>query len=336
MEPTAPNIKINSSTPEGAGTGTNSKKTSSQYPIRTMKSDMDEAIKKQHETAVSIALAEEKKKEKARVEALKAKQAQTEDITPAPKRRGRVVIVFAFILLISLVVLAYLFVLPKLGAIKIPTVSLPVFEKAAEIITPPVISIVEPLAPSMIPAQSEKRFDISSETTTQVVAKIATEKGKGTYAGSIKNLYFTGTGIATSTTEISANRFLSFMNAQAPSILSRTLEEQFMVGFFGEANGGATPFIILNVSDHNTGLAGMLEWESSLPEFFNTLFTIKVTATKPSIRKFTSVLVNEKDARMLEINSVIKIIYVFANQNSIIISGSQSAAEELLLLVGKK
>lgn len=335
MEPLVPKIKNESDVHQGTGSETKPEKVLLVRPIRTMKSDMEEAIKRQNETSVSIAIAEEKKKARARAEALAAKQAQAEDNSLAPKRVGRLVIVLVFMLLLSLSALTYLFILPKLGAIQIPTISLPIFEKAAEIVTPPVIQIAEPLAPSIISAQFEKRFNLSKETREQVIARIAAEKGKGSPSGTIKNLYFIDGDTATST-ETSADKLLVFLNAQTPAMLARSLEKQFMLGFFGEANGGAAPFLLLKVSDHNTGLAGMLEWENSLSAFFNTLFNISVSGVKSTAQKFSNIVVLGKDARVQELAPGVKVIYLFANQNSIIITESLSATEGLLTLVGSK
>lgn len=299
--------------------------------IRTMKSDADEAIKRQNETAVSIAIAEEKK----RAEVVASKQAQNKAVSSAPKPVGRALVVVVILLICTALGLAYVFVSPKLGAIKLPKISIPSFGKPAGTtssvsITPATAS----LAYSLIPAQSEKRFDINKQTPAQIFSAIPLEQE---YPESIKNLYFTETAGATST-EISANRFLTFAKLQAPEILTRSLEKQFMAGIFEESmqtnpNGRATPFLILKVSSYETGLAGMLEWEASLPRGFDTIFGTKVA--NPANTKFRDVVILGKDARILEGAGGNTIAYTFANKNTIVLAGSRTALEKLLPLAAK-
>ncbi len=331
MEPTIPQPKLEPGVYQGNPEAVREKTEGSfpLRPIRTMKNDMAEAIKQQNETSVSIAIAEEKKKAEARAAAQAASQTQTEDTTPAPKRIGRIVVVIIVLLLVALLGVAYVFLLPKLSSIQLPKIPLPSFEKPSNTSVAPSAPAAEPLAQSIIPAQSEKRFNISAETLSQTTSAITLERGKGNPSRSIKNLYFTETEGDISA-EISSSRLFSFANAQAPDILTRSLEKQFMTGFFGEENGGVTPFLILKVSDHDMGLAGMLEWEPQISKFFDTIFGTNAEALPGT--KFKDIIVLEKNARLFETASGAKIVYSFANQNTIVIAGSRSALEALMAL----
>lgn len=335
MEPIVPRNKLESGvfqgTPDIADKEKNSE-TSAPRIMRTMKSDVAEAIKRQNETSVSIAVAEQKKQEKMRAESTAEKQAQEGPSSPAPKPIGRVIVVIVLLIIITALGLAYVFVLPKLGAIQLPKISIPSFGKPAPVV--PTATTTEPvlsLAPSLIPTQSEKRFNISNQTRTQVLADITAEMKLETPSGTIKNLYFTEESDTTSIA-ISVTRLLAFAGISAPDILTRSLEKSFMVGFLGEQNGNSTPFVVLKVSSYETGLAGMLEWETTLPRSFDSIFGTKTSGTSTSTVRFRDVVVLGKDARSSNVATGDALFYAFANQNTVVIAGSKTALEALLSL----
>lgn len=337
MEPTVPQNKLEPGVYQGTPEFAQQQKTEEVCApriIRTMKSDADEAIKRQNETAVSIAIAEKKKREKELAESARSKQAPGETAPSAPKPINRFIVVIVVALVGASIGLAYVFVLPKFAAIKLPAVSIPSFGKpeSTPVATAPATKQSTALVNSLVPAQSEKRFGVANRA--DALAGIATEMKQGTSSGSIKNLYFTEGGESASAV-ISANRLLSFVNVSAPDILTRSLEKQFMAGFWGEKNGGAVPFVILKVSSKETGLAGMLDWETDLPRFFDTLFgtTISSGSTKT---KFRDIVVNGKDARIFETSPNSAIAYAFANQNTIVIAGSKNALDALMSLATDK
>lgn len=313
----------------------NNNETSPRNLIRTMKGDVAEAIKKQNETSVSIALAEKKKIEQVRAKASANAHEQGEVALTAPKRLGRVFIVVTLVLFIVIATVTYLFILPKLKTVLPTTISIPIFGKLSNTATvAPTTPTVKPLTSSIIPAQTEKHFNITKETPVKISSMISTERGQGTPSLSIKNIYFTEEGTS-SPSVISASRFLSFTNIKTPEIITRSIEKPFMVGFFGEANGGTTPFIILKVSGYDTGLAGMLEWEAGLPHLFEVVFGSHPEATGGAPIKFHDVVISGKDARSAEIAPGFTIAYVFANTNTIVISESTTSLAALLPLAAK-
>lgn len=302
--------------------------------MRTMSNDIAEAVKKQNETAVSIAIAEEKKMERERAAPTKAGWAQDTAIPPAPRRIGRVFIVLGVVLIIIAMILAYIFVLPRIRSIKMPTMPTSTPDKLKTNVVAPVVTQAVPPAPSLIAAQSEKRFDISKETLAKISSAIAAEREKGNTSSSVKNLYLTESTVAESGS-IPAGRLLSFVGTQIPEIIIRSIEKPFMAGFFGEKNGGATPFLILKISAYDTGLAGMLEWETELPHFFNRLFGVPEDTGTTSLAKFHDIVVSGKDTRLLEMSPGVSISYAFANPRTIVITGSHTTLEALLPLAAK-
>ncbi|OIO30915.1 hypothetical protein AUJ77_01055 [Candidatus Nomurabacteria bacterium CG1_02_43_90] len=314
-------------TPEAA----DSKNVPAPRLIRTMKSDEADAIKKQNETTVSIAMAEEKKKSQ-KINSLGKDDPTTSEATPpAPKRIGRIVILAIIIALIS----TYIFIAPKLKNNSLPALSLPTFGKPSETTTASSTPLVLPIAPSIIPAQGEKRFDISKESSATVLSAIMNERQKELSVTSIKNFYFTEDSEADSL-GISINRFLRFVGITAPETITRSLEKPFMVGLIGEQGGRATPFIMMKFSDNEVALAAMLEWESAIPHMFDVIFGSTVNTGLLATTKFYDVVISGKDARYSEVTPTITIAYAFANPTTLVIAESKSALETLLPLAVKK
>lgn len=302
---------------------------------------MSEAIKKQSETYVSIALAEERKRkeEQAVAPAVEGEKLRTE--TVFPRRRGRAIIIVGIFSIVVAGGLALRYLVPALRGIEILSLSLPNFGGDTELAPVlPVEPTAQPiiLAQSIVPAQSEKQFNISQETPSLILAKIAVEYASGVGVGSIKNLYFyedvageTGERVATA---ISANRILALTGIRTPDILARALERNGMVGIFGE-EVGSTPFLILKVSNYDGGFAGMLAWEKDLPRFFDMMFGTKFEADNAGARAvFRDMVIHGRDTRVLETISRQSIAYTFADASTIVIAGSKSALGELLLKMG--
>ncbi len=311
--------------------------------IRTMKGDVAYAIKNQNETLVSIALAEEKKQAAQRVESATTAAGTAPAIdTPAPKRIGRPLVVVVITLILAGLGLAYQFLLPKILTINIPNVSLPSFGNTTTghvsvaptaPVTPRVV-----LAPSLIPAHFEKRFIINKETTEKIFSDIAGERVVYGSTGKIKNLYFaedlTSMDGVQKTVAISTNSLLILVGVSVPELLTRSLEAPFMVGLLNEESSTtATPFLILKISDYETSFAGMLEWEQNLPRLIDTIFGTNIAAGISNNTKTRDVILLGRDARVLEITPNVGIAYTFANKQTIIIAGSQTALVHILPLV---
>ncbi|HAT68235.1 MAG TPA: hypothetical protein DCS20_01300 [Candidatus Yonathbacteria bacterium] len=301
--------------------------------IRTMKSDAALAIQTQNETLVSMSLAEEKKKALQRTEA-----ATTAPLKPTPKPRGRVVIILGLILFVTGSGIAIKFALPtirKISLPNLPNVSLPTFgTPSAGQPTKVTSKTAVPTISSLIPAQSEKRFTINKETPENLFTMIATERAAGVTTGNIRNLYFEEEAVTLEgeigVASISAHRLLILANIPTPAIFARSLETPFMAGLYGEEGAQATPFFVFKVSGYDTGLAGMLAWESDLPYFFDTVFGTKFITAPSGPIKFRDKVVSGYDTRSIEGLPAGSIFYAFADQSTVIITSSQSALEALV------
>lgn len=311
-------------------------------PMRTMKSDIARAIEDKNESLVSIALAEERKKA-AQLEAQRAQEkekAMTQNTAPvAPRPHGRLFLVVVLVVLFGAVgVLGVVFVriLPSLK-IQLPDISIPNFggpDRTPETTDPSSVPAPVILVPSLISAQTEKKIDITGKSVELIFTEIVDEYALGVEKGMVKNIYFTeevkGEEGDMVSKAISSQRLLGLLDFRVPEMLTRALEDDFMVGFLGEENA-TTPFLVLKVSTYDGGLAGILLWEKKLPYFFDMVFGKTISATSSPQIVFRDVMVAGRDVRVGEIGSVKGISYVFVDENTLLIAGSQSALEELFM-----
>jgi len=96
------------------------------------------------------------------------------------------------------------------------------------------------------------------------------------------------------------------------------------------------PFIIIKFSEYEVGVAGLLEWESSLPHIFDVIFGSPVATGLVATTKFYDKVIGGKDARYSEVTPETTIVYTFANPTTLVITEGQAALETLLPLAEKK
>lgn len=307
--------------------------------MRTMRGDVAEAVKKQNETLVSIALAEERKKAMARGAKILAAQRAAE-AEGAPARRGRFVLVVVVLLMIGGFFLGYKYLIPilknqniNLGSL-LPKKAAPTAPEAPLVVAPvvetPAPINTTPTVPSIIQAQAEKIFTLDKANPSKTFAEVAAERVLGDTGWTIKNLVFSDTPA------VATNRLLSLAGVPAPEILGRSLTSSFMAGFIME-NGSSipTPFLILKTNSYTNARAGMLSWEPKLPKLFDTIFGTSIESGLSTTSKTKDVIILKKDARVLEITPNIGMAYAFANQSTIVITASRTALEQLIPLAEK-
>lgn len=302
--------------------------------LHTMKGDMEEAVKHQNETVVSIALAEERKRalERTQKEALRAQQpAGTQEASGSRVNRF-VVLFFLVAILAGIGYGGYVFW--KRDRTTVPPMVTPPPPPPpieSQPVTPPPQKIIS----SLITAQTEQRLTVGVQTNQKIFSMIADERRLGLDEHSIKNISIEEEIKANPPQPITAADFFSRAGIQTPETLSRSLNNPFMIGFLGETGKVATPFIVLKVSDKNRGFAGMLALETKLPQLFDTVFGTTVVKDNPPKNKFHNATIQGVDTRILE-SSWGALGYVFVNSSTVIIAGSRNALDELIPLGQKR
>lgn len=312
-----------------------------QSTIRTMKGDVSLAIQKQQETLVSIAMAEEKKKEARRQELLIAAEERAQRQESSPKPRGRMFLIVILLILIIAGVLGYFFVLPRLSTFNFSSL-MPSATPTPVVIPAPIVPAVPrvTLTPAILPTQAETIFSLKQVAPAQIFARIKNDRISGDVSWEIKNIIITDEVTqpdgSTKTIAISMNRLATLAGLTMPEILARSLQNTSMTGFILESGSTIpTPFMILKVSGYGPALNGMLQWEQNLPTLFDTVFGTNITAGLSPKTKTKDVSILGHDSRVLEITPNVGIAYTFANQSTLVITGSRTALEKIIPMVAR-
>lgn len=288
--------------------------------IRTYKSDIAEAVKKQGESLVKIAVAEKK-------EARKKKEVKKE---PAPKKAtakilmiivGLVVVMASSIMLISQLnkkgVFSGIFDgLKKTGdkevAVPVPTT----------------------IMPSLITANTEKKILIPEERGA-VLNIIKKELRETSGVNSVKNIYLleasvvvTEEGEENVQNVASVGELLSVWQHNMPTLLSRSLSREFMLGVYSSTPSINTPFLVFTTNSYGQTFAGMFAWENALLDDFYNLFGLEIGG---SSRGFFDSIINGKDVRVLKnTDGETILLYSFADKNTVVITINEATFNKIL------
>lgn len=264
-------------------------------PIRTFKSDAEEAVKYQNVSAIDIAIAEQKKRE------MEKKIEYEKDKTGSPG-------VFVFTALFIIIILSggwYFWYTSSRDQI-------------TEVVVPGTTTVINTPKDSTIYLEPQKNPII-----------LIANKLKSTDAGLGKTATIIPTHSSTSTVIASVNQVFDYTNI--PDRLSRSLAPQYTIGTYTyDANN---PFIVLKNTFFQNAFAGMLEWEKNLREDLLPLIQIthpneQVIATSTP---FTDIIISNVDARVLKNNEdKVILVYAFADKDTIVITTNLTSLKYLL------
>lgn len=307
--------------------------------FRTMKSDLLRVAKNQSDAPVLVAPKVEKRGVANSPQELLPNN-ELRETPDAPRPIGRALVVLILILILFGGGFLFKLLWPKIIALEIPNLTIPSFGNSGsnKKVAPPLQEVGSTPMPSLLPASSEKRIVITNNKLDDTLLTISSERGKTIPENTLKNIsiveeVFSEQG-GKKIVSISANRFIMFTGISTPEILTRSLEGPFMVGFMGTTNT-SSPFIILNVSEHDTGFIGMYEWEKNMPKFFDAVFGTNLEIGMSPATKFRDAVVLGRDARILEIYPGVGIAYIFANPSTIIMATNKDVLEKLVSKIAK-
>jgi hypothetical protein len=267
-------------------------------PLRTFKSDAEEAVKYGNISRVDIAIAAQKKRE-----AQKPIEYQEEKHTSP----GLYIALIAIVIIVLSGGWYYWFnssATPqgKIVAPKVTIIGIVGFAKA---------SIVT--------------LDASSDPVTLIAAKIsASTPSLGTVAA------IAPISSATATTMVPVSNVLA--NTHIPNRLLRSLAPEYMIGSY--EYDVQSPFIILKNTFFQNAYAGMLEWENTLGADLVPLINISdntVSAADASRGTFSDGVISNVNVRVLK-DAAGKVIlaYAFADKDTVVITTNQTALKYLL------
>jgi hypothetical protein len=264
-------------------------------PLRTFKTDAEEAVRYKNISAVDIAVAEQKRRE-----------ATPGTYTSEKKPHAGIFIATVMILIVALGAGWYLWFNTSQGT-----------ETA-----PPIQGSIETIIPYA--KGSTLLLDPDSDPLVLIGAKLATSN-----AG-LGNVYAL-IPIPTSASAEQAPIASVFGKTNIPSRLERSLSSEYMIGTF--TYDVQSPFIILKNTFFQNAFAGMLEWEknlrSDLLPLIHVSFPQEIATTNSDT--FEDIVISNIDTRILK-NAEGKTIlaYAFADTGTIVIATNETTLKYVL------
>lgn len=293
----------------------------SQKPIRTYESDVADALARKKSSVMNMVIAESKKETGSEAIANKP-----------PSQIGKKLL----LLLISVIFVGAGLAGAYYLYLKSPLVPDPIAK--------PVIKI-----PSLIPPDMQKVIGVNSLKKDQFVQFLSTEFAKyNTGPEKVLELIPAMTNGST-TVRLTGSQFISALEFDMPDILKRSLTDRWMLGTYSQEEGSA-PFIVFTTDFFQNAFAGMLKWESSMPEDLAGLLGYREkardndTLSTTSISSFFNIrgtfedrAIRNRDVReFISQKGEILFLYTFIDENTIVISTSEATIGALLDRIEKQ
>lgn len=193
--------------------------------------------------------------------------------------------------------------------------------------------LIKPLKiPSILDADNQKVIPLGIYVPAKFTETIITELQNGTAEnGKILEIVATQQ-IGTSSVKISGTQFIEAMNFSTPDILKRSLTDKWMAGVYGTEDRNI-PFIILTSDFFQNTFAGMLKWESQMPDEIAMIFNYQNTTQG----KFQDRVIRNRDIReYVNENGEILFLYTFINQNTVLITTSEAVVPAIVDRIDKQ
>ena len=267
--------------------------------MRTFSTDLATELRKHQGSAMKIAVMENEKRFR-----------EQEDKSNEPKK-NRMLIVYGLIILLLAI-----------------SIALGVYFYTKKINTPPVIQINQTPA-SIIHSENLKTLNVTKMSASDIAADfVDTVKKATTPTGMIDNIYITE-GPVGSETRLTSSMFLSAIGAHTTQEFTNNLTEDYMVGIYAYTQPNL--FIVLRGTQHDSMLAGMLQWEPYMFYDLAPFFGIDTTGDNSYLlnNSMSETLIENHDTRaILNKNNIPVLFYSFLDQNTIIITNDAKTLSE--------
>ncbi|MDO8572824.1 MAG: hypothetical protein Q7S11_03600 [bacterium] len=283
-------------------------------PLKTYRGDAEEAIQRQKESLASIALREQKKR-----------AAEKESETPptiSPENQKRIMVIAAIV--VGLIAAGGgIFTLVRYGNFSFTS-------------TPPgetVVVKINSSTPFIIVPRYEREVDSTANNSKNTLADtVADEAGKTPESGSITNIALTQVrmqglpDLVAGKSNLPAGVFLSTYFTNAPDVLVRALDDNFMLGIYYDTAQKGHAFLIFKTNSFEASFAGMLSWEKTLLQ--NLGFLI---GSKEGTGRFKDVVMQNKDTRaLLDRAQEPVFIYSFVDRNTLLVAPDKETFGNIL------
>jgi len=281
-----------------------------QSPLRTYESDVADVLAKKNISTTTIAMAEKRRQTGESSIGTSVKKASglpgnNDDSSSLTKK---ILIGLAGIILVTIGVVGafYLYNMSPL---------------AVQPVTP-----TPPTPTSMIPTDSRVGLSVDNMLPASIVNTVKTEIGKEQSNNTIEEIVFTQTK-GTQKYRVSLTDMLSLFNITPPDALTRSLSDTWMLGIYTNNSGVKDVFVVTTVSYFQNAFAGMLQWESVMPDDLRQY----LPASGIVKGSFVDRIVQNKDVReFVTSDGKILFLYSFIDNTKLVIAGSESTLIEIL------
>jgi len=270
--------------------------------VETFAGDMVKAIESDRGGLIKKIIQEEEKKE-----------AQKKNLSPKSAQNKTFLIVGFLLLIITFLILIFLFVFNKnVGTALIP------LQHTSVIFTDQTIF-----------------KEIDSLSKDKIANVVLNEKNNTkTKIGGIESIYLTENKKV-----IDFSRFILLIKGSLNSDQLRLFYDNFLLGIFKSGLNSSSPdagdlFILLKVKSFTDIFPIMQVWENKMLYDFYEFFEIKISPETNYLftKDWEEDIVSNKNARILRDNTgKIILMYVYADDNSIIVTDSENAINEVVL-----
>lgn len=285
--------------------------------LRTFKGDLEEIVKTEHVSTVSVAAAEENRRAREVVE-----EETTENKVEQRERRTRVATIAISLMLVTLGLATgiYLYFLSQ----QKPTV-------AEQFNVTPLIFVEQELEIPVDRIAGRNLGDTLRQKRDTLTLRL----------GNIAGFYFT-TGVAENKKLVDAQSFLKLLGISAPSQLTRTITPEFMLGV--HVFDGNQGFLILQTDQYEGAFAGMLTFERSIMDDFYSFFGTPVrahlgegTTTAAFNPVFKDKIIKNHDTRVLyDESGAMRLLYSFVDRGMLVITTNENTFAEILTRLQSK
>ena len=194
-----------------------------------------------------------------------------------------------------------------------------------------------PVAPQFMPlifSDKNALVEVAGLTKDQIIKKVRSEiDGTSVKNGGVEGIYLT-----LNKSHVDLRQFIGMLNINFVPGSTDFVDDNFMMGVVNSATDPSSTskdfFIIIKMRSAADVFDALHAWENKMFYDLHGFFGVDVTAdTKYLLNaNFTDGLVENKNARMLyDKNNNIVMMYIFADDNSVIITNTENAAHEIML-----
>lgn len=154
---------------------------------------------------------------------------------------------------------------------------------------------------------------------------------------------------ASTTAHVTGPNFIDLLGFSTPDILQRSLIDNWMFGIYGDI-GAKAPFIILKTNFFQNAFAGMLRWESTMPDELSTILNYKsyideknsqstsTLAALFSIKgKFIDTIISNRDVReFITDDNKTLLLYSFVDKDTLVITTSENSLANIIKRLEKQ